>query len=239
MTLPDKISFAMNITNKLTWIFLLVGIVLLMSFLKDSSVKNKKVIFFGDSITQMGVQPNGYISIMKDMLAKQDIGNYDLVGAGIGGNKVYDLYLRMPEDVIAQSPDIVVIWIGVNDVWHKSSYGTGTDADKFEKFYCAIIKQLQANNSKIMLVTPAVIGEKNDYSNQQDGDLNKYSQIIRNIANDLHLPLCDLHSIFHLYEVNNNTANADKGILTIDGVHLNDAGNKLVADEMWKVLKDM
>ena len=163
-----------------------------------------------------------------------------LIGAGIGGNKVYDLYLRMPEDVIAQSPDIVVIWVGVNDVWHKASYGTGTDADKFEKFYRAIIQQLQSHNGiKVMLVTPTIIGEKNDYCNQQDGDLNKYSQIIRNIAKDLNLPLCDLHSIFHLYEVNNNTANADKGIFTVDGVHLNDAGNKLAAAEIWKVLKDM
>ena len=90
-----------------------------------------------------------------------------------------------------------------------------------------------------MLVTPAVIGEKNDYSNQQDGDLNKYSQIIRNIAKDADLPLCDLRSLFHSYEVNNNTANADKGVLTVDGVHLNAAGNKLVAEEMWKVLKDV
>ncbi|MBV9961321.1 MAG: G-D-S-L family lipolytic protein [Parafilimonas sp.] len=227
------------ITSKLIWIFLFVGVVLLMSFLKDSRAKNKKVIFFGDSITQMGAQPGGYISLMKDMLSQQNITNYDLIGAGIGGNKVYDLYLRMPEDVIAQSPDVVVIWVGVNDVWHKSSFGTGTDADKFEKFYRAIIQQLQAHNIKVMLVTPTTIGEKNDYSNQQDGDLNKYSQIIRNIAKDLNLPVCDLHSIFHLYEVNNNTVNADKGILTIDGVHLNDAGNKLAATEIWKVLKDM
>lgn len=229
----------MSITNKLIWIFLFVAIVVFMSFLKDAKARNKKVIFFGDSITQMGAQANGYISLMKDMLTQQGITNYDLVGAGIGGNKVYDLYLRMPEDVIAQAPDVAVIWVGVNDVWHKSLFGTGTDADKFEKFYRAIIKQLQEKNIKVMLVTPAVIGEKNDYSNQQDGDLNKYSQIIRNIAKESNLPLCDLHAIFHLYEVNNNTTNADKGILTTDGVHLNNAGNKLVADEMWKVLKDM
>jgi lysophospholipase L1-like esterase len=209
-----------------------------MSFLRDRN-KSNKVIFFGDSITQMGVNPGGYISLMKEILVQQNITNYDLVGAGIGGNKVYDLYLRMPQDVIAQSPDIVVIYVGVNDVWHKATYGTGTDADKFEKFYRAIVKELQAHNIKPMLVTPAVIGEKNDYSNQQDGDLNKYSQIIRNIAKDLALPLCDLHAVFHTYEVNNNTANADKGILTTDGVHLNDAGNKLVAEEMWKVLKTM
>jgi lysophospholipase L1-like esterase len=229
----------MHITNKLIWVFLFVGCVLLMSFLKDSKAKTKKVIFFGDSITQAGAQPGGYISLMKSMLSQQGITDYDLIGAGIGGNKVYDLYLRMPEDVLAQSPDIVVIWVGVNDVWHKSSYGTGTDADKFEKFYRAIIKQLQAHNIKVMLVTPATIGEKNDYSNQQDGDLNKYSQVIRNIAKDADLPVCDLRALFHAYEVNNNTANADKGILTADGVHLNDAGNKFVAEEMWKVLKGM
>ncbi|HEY2727645.1 MAG TPA: GDSL-type esterase/lipase family protein, partial [Parafilimonas sp.] len=155
------------------------------------------------------------------------------------GNKIYDLYLRMPEDVIPQSPDVVVIWIGVNDVWHKITSGTGTDADKFEKFYRAIIKQLQAEKIKVMLVTPAVIGEKNDHTNKQDDDLDKYSQIVRNIANDLKLPLCDLHSLFHIYELKNNAANAEKGILTTDGVHLNDAGNKFVAEEMWKVLKDV
>jgi lysophospholipase L1-like esterase len=228
----------MNISSKLIWVFLFVAVVILMSFLKDRD-KNKKVVFFGDSITQMGVNPGGYISLMRDMLVQQNIKNYDLVGAGVGGNKVYDLYLRIPEDVIAQSPDIVVIFVGVNDVWHKSSLGTGTDADKFEKFYRAIIKELQSHDIKPMLVTPAVIGEKNDYTDQQDGDLNKYSQIIRNIAKELQLPLCDLHAIFHTYEVNNNTANAEKGILTTDGVHLNDAGNKLVAEEMWKVLKTM
>lgn len=229
----------MNITNKLIWVFVFVGTLILMSFLRDTKAKNKRVIFFGDSITQMGVQPNGYISVMKAMLAQQEITNYDLIGAGIGGNKVYDLYLRMDSDVIQQSPDVVVIWVGVNDVWHKSTFGTGTDADKFEKFYRAIIKKLQDDGIKVMLVTPSTIGEKNDYTNPQDGDLNKYAQIIRNIAKDENLPLCDLRSIFHLYEVNNNTANVEKGILTIDGVHLNDAGNKLVATEIWKVLKDV
>ncbi|WP_315822065.1 hypothetical protein [Paraflavitalea speifideaquila] len=44
---------------------------------------------------------------------------YELIGAGIGGNKAYDLYLRMEEDVLAKDPNTVVIWVGVNDVWHK------------------------------------------------------------------------------------------------------------------------
>jgi len=229
----------MSIALKLTWVFLFVIIALLISFLKDKKAKNRKIIFFGDSLTQAGAQPGGYIALMRDILLHHEINNIELTGAGIGGNKVYDLYLRMHEDVIAQSPDIIVIWIGINDVWHKYTHNTGTDADKFEKFYRAIVHESQLHKIKVMLVTPSVIGEKNDYSNQQDGDLNKYSQIIRNIAKDFNLPLCDLHSLFHLYEVNNNTTNADNGILTTDGVHLNEAGNKFVAEEMWKMLRDI
>jgi len=207
-----------------------------------SMIRQKKlnIVFFGDSITQMGMNPGGFIVRMNEALHQKGLSSqYNLIDAGVGYDKVYDLYLRMDSDVMIKSPDIVFIWVGVNDVWHKSMFGTGTDADKFEKFYRAIIKELKSNGIKVVLVTPTTIGEKNDYTNQQDGDLNKYSQIIRNIAKDLNLPLVDLHSIFHTYEVNNNTANSDKGILTVDGVHLNDAGNKLAATEIWKVLKDV
>ncbi|MEO8710693.1 MAG: GDSL-type esterase/lipase family protein, partial [Parafilimonas sp.] len=208
-------------------------------FLRDTKSKNKKIIFFGDSITQAGMLQGGYISLLKNILARQGILNYDIIGAGINGDKIYDLYLRMREDVIIQSPDITVIWIGVNDVWHKSTNGTGTDADKFEKFYTAVIKELLASKIKLMLVTPAVIGEKNDHSDQQNIDLNTYAQIIRDIAKDYSLAVCDLRAIFHLYEMNNNLSDTDSGILTTDGVHLNAAGNKLVAEEMWKVLKEI
>jgi lysophospholipase L1-like esterase len=209
---------------------------LLASFVSD---KKKKVVFFGDSITQAGVGPNGYITQMKDMLAKENITNYELIGAGIGGNKVYDLYLRMEEDVLSKSPDIVVIYVGVNDVWHKRSFGTGTDPDKFEKFYRAIIKKLEAANCKVIVCTPATIGEHKDFTNPQDGELNQYSAIIRNIATTAHLPLVDLRTLFLQYLAANNAENKEKGVLTVDGVHLNDLGNKMVAEEMWKAIKSV
>ncbi len=176
---------------------------------------------------------------MSNELKQNNINNYDLVGAGIGGNKVYDLYLRMEEDVLSKSPDIVVIYVGVNDVWHKKTFGTGTDADKFEKFYRAIITKLQANNAKVVICTPATIGEKKDFSNELDGDLNKYSNIIRDIGADLHIPLVDLRKSFLNYETANNTDNLDKGILTTDGVHLNEKGNQMVAELMWNILKEV
>jgi lysophospholipase L1-like esterase len=212
---------------------LLTVVTLLMSF----KPKTQKVIFFGDSITQQGAKPGGFIPRMKDALDKKGLGsNYDLIGAGIGGNKVYDLYLRMDDDVLAQKPDIVFIWVGVNDVWHKTMYGTGTDAEKFEKFYTAIINKFLDRDIHLFLVTPAVIGEKTDYTNQQDGDLNAYCQIIRNLAQKFHTGLVDLRGTFHTYELKNNPGNKESGILTLDRVHLNDAGNQLVAESMLDAL---
>ena len=206
--------------------------------------KKTKVVFFGDSITELGVKRDprfvGYILKMDSMLkSEKKDGQFDLVGSGISGNKVYDLYLRMEEDVLAKKPDVVVIYVGVNDVWHKTSRGTGTDADKFEKFYQAIIKKLTDNNIKVMVCTPAVVGEKSDMSNPLDGDLNKYSNIIRDLAKKNNLPLIDLRKKIHEYLSTNNPQNKEKDILTYDGVHMNDKGNQFLADQMWKGLKEL
>lgn len=190
-----------------------------------------KVVLFGDSITQAGVRPGGYISLMQQAQTK-----YELIGAGIGGNKVYDLYLRMEDDVLKVKPDVVVIYVGVNDVWHKQTHQTGTDPDKFIAFYSAMIKNMQSAGIKVIVCTPAVIGEKTDYSNPQDGDLNSYSQIIRNLAKQYNCSLVDLRKEFLAYNLGNNPGNKESGILTTDRVHLNPAGNKLVADLMMKAL---
>lgn len=202
--------------------------------------KKKRIVFFGDSITQAGVNPHGYITKMDSIIRQQGLGDrYELVGAGISGNKVYDLYLRMDTSVIAKKPDVVVIYIGINDVWHKRSTGTGTDPDRYERFYRAIIKKLQDNGIRVVVCTPSVIGERNDNSNEQDGDLNQYSNIVRRIAKDLSLPVCDLRKAFTGYLQENNPNNVERGILTTDRVHLNVAGNLFVANEMWNTLKNL
>lgn len=224
--------------NKLFWCSIIITTLALMSYRADQ--KKKRVIFFGDSITQAAVKPRGYINQLDSILEKQGLkNNYELVGSGISANKVYDLYLRLDDDVLSKSPDIVVIYIGVNDVWHKTSLGTGTDYDKFGKFYEAIVKKLRAVNIQPVLCTPAVIGERTDNSNQQDGDLNLYSNWIREFAKKNDLPLVDLRKTFIDYNLQYNKSNQEKGILTTDRVHLNDKGNEVVATEMWKAIEKL
>ncbi|MEY4275276.1 MAG: hypothetical protein RL638_2224 [Bacteroidota bacterium] len=199
-----------------------------------------RIVFFGDSITQAGVNKTGYITKMAEMLGTLGLASkYELIGAGIGGNKIYDLYLRHEDDVIAKKPNIVIIYVGINDVWHKTTSRTGTDADKFERFYNALIKRLQKSNIQVVICTPTVIGEKFDNTNENDGDLNAYANIIRKIATDNQCKLIDLRKAFMAYEQKNNIENKASGILTTDRVHLTEAGNQFLAETMWETIKTL
>lgn len=202
--------------------------------------KRKKVIFFGDSITQQGAQPGGYIpkiDSLSKLEGRQD--EFEWVGKGIGGNRVYDLFFRFQEDVLDQKPDIVMVYIGINDVWHKTTSGTGTEFKKFGAFYDKMITKMKQAGIQPVICTPSVIGEYNDDTNLQDGDLNYYSKWIRQYAAANNIPLVDLRKAFMEYLDKHNPKNEEKGILTTDRVHLNNQGNLLVAQEMWAVLKKL
>jgi len=207
---------------------------LLVLLFSAMAPKPKKIIFFGDSITQMGVKPGGYVSLIKEKL---DSTKYQVIGAGIGGNKIYDLYLRLENDVLNKKPDLVVIYIGVNDVWHKQSSRTGTDQDKFVKFYQALINKITQSGAKLILCTPAAIGEKKNGANEMDAELDKYAAEIRKLATVNALPLVDLRSLFTAYSEANNTTDSEKNVLTYDRVHLNEKGNQMVADNLLPLIK--
>ncbi len=221
----------------------ILSIILLVSMSLSSykTLENPtRIVFFGDSITQAGVNKTGYITKMAEMLGSLGLASkYELIGAGIGGNKIYDLYLRHEDDVIAKKPNIVIIYVGINDVWHKTTSRTGTDADKFERFYNALIKRLQKANIQVVICSPTVIGEKFDNTNENDGDLNAYSNIIRKIATDNQCKLIDLRKAFMAYEQKNNIENKASGILTTDRVHLTEAGNQFLAETMWETIKTL
>lgn len=197
-----------------------------------------RIVFFGDSITELGIKPNGYISIIKDSLSSLGP-HFEIIGAGIGGNKVTDLQNRVTNDVLAKKPDIVVIYIGINDVWHYAfaSRGlSGTTKWVYERELRSLIKKVHAASARVILCTPSVIGEKIDGTNEYDTMLDEYSDISRSVASETGSALCDLRKTFVQYLKANNPANAEKNILTYDGVHLNDAGNRFVAQQIIDVL---
>lgn len=199
--------------------------------------ENTTILFLGDSITQAGVRPNGYVTLFKNHLAENyPDKNINVIGAGISGNRVPNLQKRLDKDVLSKKPDLVFIYIGINDVWHSQS-GRGTSPADFESGLKEIIGKIQSQGGKVILCTPSMIGEKTDGTNPLDKMLEDFSAISRRVASETGSQLLDLRNNFvgHLKE--NNPKNLAKNILTSDGVHLNPSGNQFVAKQMLDGLK--
>jgi lysophospholipase L1-like esterase len=209
---------------------------------KRDSATFARIIFFGDSITRAGDLPNGYVSIVRESL-KREYSNYsiDVIASGIDGNKVPNLQSRLKTDVLAKRPTHVVIYIGVNDVWHfyDSRKEPGTGKKEFEQGLRDLITQIQNAGSEVLLCTPSVIGEDPNSDTPVNQVLMEYADISRNVAKTSGIYLCDLRSAFEKYLQTNNPNQVRKGILTFDGVHLNDEGNRFVADFMLEQLRPL
>lgn len=214
--------------------------VLLFSFGFTSSPKEPKtVVFLGDSITNRGLRAGGYISLLKEELSKKGkLNEYTFIGAGHEGNTVLNLKARVDRDVVAKKPDIVFIYIGINDVWKSiSNPPANTPIDAYEAGLKEIICKIKATGAKVVLCTPSVIGEKTNGGNPQDAMLDRYAQVSREVAKSTNSKLCDLRKAFVAYLDKHNPEDKEKGILTHDRVHLSDAGNQLVAKQMLKYLR--
>lgn len=198
--------------------------------------KGERIVFLGDSITQAGDKGRGYVVLVREAIAEAmpDAG-VQVLGAGISGHKVPDLEKRLDRDVIEKKPSTVVIYIGINDVWH-TKRGQGTPKDVYEKGLRSLVERIRAAGSRVILCTPSVIGEKAVGENQFDTMLDEYAGITRTVAADMKTGLIDLRKAFVDHLAKANPESKEKGTLTYDGVHLKDEGNRFVADRMLEGL---
>ena len=237
-------------------------IYLLLTFIIMTSCTNStKVVFLGDSVTQAALYIKGDAIIVNDsivgyheysgfitLIDEKINDDVKLIGKGVSGDKVSDLLTRYEEDVLELNPDIVFIYIGINDVWHKYDFGTGTDIDLYESGLRQIISDIKSQGAKIVLCTPTLIGENSgeftlvnqfkdvETMERMNGDLDNFSDVIRELSNEFNTDLLDLRDIFMTYVSENNLNNEPSGLLTYDGVHLNELGEKMIADEMIRFI---
>jgi lysophospholipase L1-like esterase len=193
------------------------------------------VAFLGDSITQAGNNPGGYVDLIRGVLTKERPES-KVIPAGISGHKVPDLLKRFHHDVIDKEATLVFVYIGINDVWHSTS-GRGTPADEFEAGLRTLVKELRASGADVVLATPSVIGEKPLGENSMDEMLEEYSDISRKVAAEEGATPCDLRRAFQDYLRVFNPTDQGKGVLTSDGVHLNATGNLFLATEAARALR--
>lgn len=204
----------------------LLGILLLMS-----SCSPVKIACVGDSITYgSGIENRDFLSyprqLQKLMGKRYDVRNFGVSGANMikKGNKPY---WQEPEFKAVKEfkPNIIVLMLGTNDT---KTFNWNPNKDEFVLDYNAMLKILKELNPKTTLYIglPPPIFE-NRWSMQKDVLKFEMLDIIKKIASDNHIKTINFYGFF-----------LDKSNLLPDGVHPNAEGAKLMASEIFKVLKN-
>jgi len=200
--------------------------------------ENARILFIGDSITEWGRNEDpegmgiGYVRIIHDyLMTKFPSKQLEIINKGIGGNRATDLKDRWEKDVLSLNPDYVSVSIGINDVWRQLDNPDMAQVypEQFEEILTGI---LEKTNAQLIVMEPTVIEE--DVHSEGNQKLIPYVEIVRSLAKKFDAILVPTHQDFIEYLKTGTTYK-----LTTDGVHMNSAGNMLMATSWLKACESL
>jgi lysophospholipase L1-like esterase len=202
---------------------LLAGLVLMSA--GDLPVKDgEKIAFLGDSITQGGMGPTGYVTLVIQGLKANGV-HATAIGAGVSGHKSNDMLARLERDVIDKKPDWMTLSCGVNDVWHGAK---GVPLEQYKQNITQIVEKAQAAGIKVMILTATMITENPKEPNNEK--LAAYNDFLRDLAKEKKCLLGELNGAMQKELDEREKAGGKRGrLLTADGVHMNPFGNVMMA----------
>lgn len=187
-----------------------------------------RLVFAGDSITDAGrdrTNPDslgdGYVALLSEEFAQRGT-PMRIVNVGIAGNRAVDLERRWHTDVATTAPDVLTVFIGVNDMWRRFDSGDPTTAASFEATYRRLLAAAVAR--RVILVEPFFLPVRDEQRAWID-DLDGKRAVVRRLAGEVGAALVPLHDVM-------TTAAAIDGPTSIapDGVHPTLRGARLIAD---------
>ncbi len=201
----------------------------------------KRIVMLGDSITEKGGNPGGYVWFLQRYLnilyPDQKI---EIINAGISGHKSTDMAGRFQRDVLNKKPDLITINVGVNDVWHGfydfknnqthplGDLPAGVTLPLYREKLTEMILAAQKAGIRVVLLSPTPIYEHPD--NLENRRLSQYIETMREVASknnclfiNLNMPLTEVINVYQKH------AGIQQNVVTYDGVHLNKIGNRILA----------
>jgi lysophospholipase L1-like esterase len=198
--------------------------------------ENQTLLFIGDSITDCGRSRenpeqlgNGYVNMTAACLGTM-LPEFRLrvLNLGISGNRVCDLKTRWTADCLAQQPDILSVFIGINDTWRRYDRNNPTPAEAFAADYRKILVAIRKKRPgcQIILIEPFVLPVPADRKAWRE-DLDPKIAAVRELALEFADAYVPLDGIFAAAAVRREPA-----FWAADGVHPSPAGHMLIA-ESW------
>jgi lysophospholipase L1-like esterase len=207
-----------------------------------------RIVMLGDSITQGGDHPKGFVGLIRSGLAAAYKDHpIEVINAGIGGHKATDMSARFAKDVLDRKPDMVMISVGVNDVWHdfrtpdwtgrvpEGNSGRGVALDVFTLHLERMIGLAKEAGIRVVILSPTLVYE--DLNCAENKRLSRYVDAGERLAKQTGVRYMNLNKPFRdAVAAYQRQTGPGSLLLTTDGVHLNDAGNALMANLILKNL---
>ena len=212
-----------------------------------------KILFCGDSITDagrarvdgastglgFGLLGMGYAFLVSAHLGYAEPGKYEFINRGISGDRIVDIYARMKKDIISLKPDVMSIFVGVNDAWHDfAEIQNGVSPEKFYKVYDMLIEEVKQElpDIKIMIIAPASLRtyedpEKNKAFNEE---VKKRAEMAKKIADKYNLPFVELQKGFD--ELSKKEKDS---YWLLDGVHPSPMGHEFIKNKWLEAFYEM
>jgi acyl-CoA thioesterase-1 len=196
----------------------------------------RRLVFIGDSITDAGRDRaddsslgEGYVRLIAEALAARGE-DVTVLNRGISGDRVVDLERRWESDAVAPRPDILSVYVGVNDMWRRYDSDDPTPVADYEARYRSLLdRSLAAGPVHLILVEPFFLPTTDAQRGWLD-DLDPKRAAVARIAAEYGAGLVALHDAA-------TRAAVEHGIPAIapDGVHPAPQGSELIASAWLRV----
>lgn len=206
-------------------------------------IKNKKINFLGDSITE-GVGTSApeyrYVNVFARKFSPAEVRNYGISGTRFArqtqpsANPRFDLDFCLRVSEMDEDADIVVVFGGTNDFGHGDApLGSFTDRTPYT-FYGACHTLMRSlierfPNATVVVMTPL---HRAVEESPNKAPLSTYVSIIREVAEYYALPVLDLYKMSGLQP----QVEINRKLFVPDGLHPNDAGAEKIADRLGNFL---
>ena len=200
----------------------------------------EKVLFIGDSITDAGrfEDPErmgyGYVRLFRDLCwVRYPELAFEFVNRGVSGDTIRHLDVRWERDVIAVRPDVLIVSIGVNDVWRQLEEPANPEEVSLEEFTATYRRLLSRTREmvgcRLLLCEATIIGETRAAPHNPIVDW--YNEAIAGLAEEFEAALVPMNQAF--WRVIDA---APSRRWTSDGVHPLSNGHTLMAVTLFETL---
>ncbi|NCC52524.1 MAG: hypothetical protein EOM20_15080 [Spartobacteria bacterium] len=188
----------------------------------------KKIVCFGDSITEMGtsIGLRGYVAQLSDRYVRRA----DVLARGFSGYTTREAIRLIQPAVLNEHPDFVVMAFGANDsvlcdqIQH-------VPLDEYRSNLEKMASDIACVGAWLILVTPPPVSEVKTKSRTLD-HTGQYARACYELGLEMHLPVIDL---FHRIQEEEDW---EKQCM-LDGIHLDAPGMDILYQEITALLDKM